>query len=387
MQAKIAFIKGVDRLIGSLLTYLLPAASVRSVGEIRRVLVIRPGGIGDAVLLVPMLLDLKELFPHARITVLAERRNCSAFRLTDAVDKLCCYDRAGDLRALFSSRYDVIIDTEQWHRLTAVLGRLLRPGLAVGFGTNGRQRLFTHVVDYSHDDYEADSFRRLLEPLGGKPRPGFVTPFLSVPSAAQERAGALLGEVADKPFVTVFPGASIPERRWGAANFRELVRTLHARRIPVVVIGGEEDRGEGEAILDGGLGLQLAGETSLVESAAIVARTRVLVSGDSGILHMGVGLGRATVSLFGPGIAAKWAPREGDHQTVSKGYDCSPCTRFGYTPRCPFAARCIRDITVAEVLAAMDEIWSQFVSGGSSATGVEKKLVAEKNIDNDRVNC
>jgi ADP-heptose:LPS heptosyltransferase len=378
MQAKIAFIKGLDRILGSLMAYLLPSARVRSVEEVRHILVIRPGGIGDAVLLVPMLLDLKELFPRARVTVLAERRNCAVFTLTDAVDELCCYDRAGDVRTLLTSRYDVIIDTEQWHRLTAVLGRLLRPALAVGFGTNGRRRLFTHVVGYSHDDYEADSFHRLLEPLRGKPRQGFVTPFLLVPPTAQERADALLGELAGQPFVTVFPGASIPERRWSAANFRELAQALHARRIPVVVIGGGEDRAEGEAIAAGGLGLQLAGMTTLVESAAVLARTTVLVSGDTGILHMGVGLGRTTVSLFGPGIALKWAPRGGRHRTVSKGNDCSPCTRFGYTPRCPFAARCIRDITVTEVLAAVTELWSQQTAVGSPSAGGEKNPTVDK---------
>ena len=113
---------------------------------------------------------------------------------------------------------------------------------------------------------------------------------------------------------------------------------------------------KGSAILISGM--VGTGKTSLAESAAIVSRTAVLISGDSGVLHIGVGLGRATVSLFGPGISEKWAPRGAHHRAISRGYDCSPCTRYGYTPRCLHAARCIRDITVAEVLTAVMELYT-----------------------------
>ena len=66
-------------------------------------LVIRPGGIGDAVLLVPALLALREGFPHAVITVLAERRNSAAFSLCGAVDKVLLYDKPLDFRGLFAA--------------------------------------------------------------------------------------------------------------------------------------------------------------------------------------------------------------------------------------------------------------------------------------------
>ncbi len=79
----------------------------------------------------------------------------------------------------------------------------------------------------------------------------------------------------------------------------------------------------------------------------------MLVSGDSGVLHIAVGLNKPTVSLFGPGIAAKWAPRGEKHIVLNHHLDCSPCTRFGYTPSCSHGARCIQDITVEEVFTAV----------------------------------
>lgn len=353
---KIKLIKFIDRVFGPLAAGTLPAPSRRPRPELRNVLFIRPGGIGDAVWLVPAILELKKRCPWVTVTVLAEKRNGAVFSLCPAISKVFLYDRPGDMFRVLAGRYDAVIDTEQWHRFSAVLTRLCRASITIGFATNERRRLFSHVVTYSHDTPEVESFYRLLEPLGIECQET-VPPFLAVPPAQAARAGELLGEIAAAPFVTLFPGASIPERRWGAANFRVLACALRERGIPLVVVGGPGDAAEGERIVADGLGLQLAGKTSLLETAAIVARTTVLVSGDSGILHLGVGLGRATVSLFGPGIARKWAPRGLRHIVVDKGFPCSPCTRFGYTPRCPSGGACIRAITPEEVVAAVERLW------------------------------
>ena len=73
---------------------------------------------------------------------------------------------------------------------------------------------------------------------------------------------------------------------------------------------------------------------------------RFLASPHPTILHLAVGLGIPTVSLFGPGIAAKWAPRGERHVVINLNLPCSPCTRFGTTPPCPIHARCIQEISV-----------------------------------------
>ncbi|MDH3999317.1 MAG: glycosyltransferase family 9 protein, partial [Desulfuromonadales bacterium] len=78
--------------------------------------------------------------------------------------------------------YDVVIDTEQWHRLTAVVTRLIRCKIRIGFATNERKKMFTHAVDYNREQAEADSFFRLFEPLGVLPAQEPVTPFLTIPA-------------------------------------------------------------------------------------------------------------------------------------------------------------------------------------------------------------
>lgn len=118
-----------------------------------------------------------------------------------------------------------------------------------------------------------------------------------------------------------------------------------------MVVGGPDDLEDGELIA-GTNGLNLAGKTTLVETAAVIARSSSAVSGDSGVLHLAVGLDVSTVSLFGPGIAAKWSPRGEKHVVLNHNISCSPCTKFGSTPPCPYGARCMKEITADELVEA-----------------------------------
>lgn len=347
-------LKKIDALVGSVLCHLLPGANCPGkLARPQRILFIRPGGIGDAVLLAPAIQALRAGFPGGRIDVLAEQRNAGVFSLCPEIDGLWHYDRPWELFDVLRQRYDVVIDTEQWHRLSAVVARLIRSHVKIGFSTNERRRMFSHVVNYRHDRYEMDSFLDLLALQGIAP-PSVQVPFLKVPAAATDGVSQFLRQLDGRPFVVLFPGASIAERRWGRTKFRELAAAIALRGRGVVVVGGPEDCEAGNFIVEGlAEGMSLAGKTTLAGSAAILARAQLLISGDSGVLHMAVGLGTPTVSFFGPGIATKWAPRGENHIVLNKEYACSPCTKFGTTPPCPCNARCINEISVAEVLAAI----------------------------------
>ena len=350
---KIDFLKAVDRLIGFLLTSFLPTVMVRPISIPRSIIIIRPGGIGDAVLLANHVRSLKHFYPYCHITVLAERRNSGVFPLITCVDDVLCYDRPRDLFRAINGCYDVVIDTEQWYRLSAVVARLIKSPIKIGFDTNNRRRMFTHGINYDKLAFEPESFLSLLEPLGIYSQVNIETAVLSVPPQSASLVNQLLQPLNAGSFIAIFPGASIPEKRWGADRFRRVAEMLSAFGIKIVVVGGKEDRQQGEIIAAGGLCLNLAGLTSLPETAAILQKSSLLLSGDSGVLHIAVGLGIPTVSLFGPGRANKWAPRGDRHLVINKKLPCSPCTTFGNTPRCPINAKCMSDITVDEVVNAV----------------------------------
>jgi len=354
-EFKIRFIKQIDSLVGKPITCLLSKPTLFPNVQVRSILIIRPGGIGDALLLTPAINLLRTTFSNASITVLAERRNAGAFSLVPAIDSLLLYDNYTDLLHLFGYKFDLIIDTEQWHRMSAVIARLIPSYIKIGFDTNERRNLFTHPVAYSHGDYEAQSFINLLKPLEISAEFDNLTPYLTIPETAFAEVGPLLGSLT-APYISIFPGASVKERRWGVEKFASLVQRIAASGVSSVIIGGKDDKDSAEAILGTGDGLNLAGRTSLAGTAAVIAGSRLLVSGDSGVLHIAAGIGIPSISFFGAGIAEKWAPRGDKHTVINRNLSCSPCTLFGTTPACNFKVRCLHEIDAEDVAAAIDAL-------------------------------
>jgi len=352
---RISFLKKLDAVVGPLCARLLATRSVGKqvdLASVRRVLFIRPGGIGDAVLLVPAINAFCAQYPLATVEILAEKRNAGVFELCPQVARVFCYDCWREWPRLFSRNYDLIIDTEQWYYLSAVIARLVRAPIRCGFATNSRQQLFTHTVAYSHRSYEVDSFISLLNNVSGEELIPPAAPYLHWHANVASSCAVLMRPIAGQAYAVLFAGASIPERRWSCVSFKKLAQLFNRQGVCVVVVGGREDAAIGAHIvadIDLLHGINLAGKTTLAETAAILAGAKLLVSGDSGVLHLAAGVGCPTVSLFGPGIEEKWAPRGDEHHVVNLGLPCSPCTRFGTTPKCYKHGQCIQDISVEMV--------------------------------------
>lgn len=352
---KISILKQIDSFLGPVLIPLarrtfLPRGGAR---PLERVLVIRPGGIGDAVLLIPAIRALKKKYPRAAVHVLAERRNAGVFLLCPDIERIFHYDRPMELMAAIRGRYDAVIDTEQWHRLSALVARVVRAPISLGFSTNERRGLFSHPSPYSHDDYEVDSFLHLVGSLGVDPVFDAEEPFLFVPEQIRTTADRLGGIFSGNQVVALSPGGTIEERRWGRGRFHAVAERLSAAGYGIAVIGGKADVAAGREIVKGiPDGVDLCGTLSLPESAAVIRRSAALIAGDSGVMHLGYAMGTKVVALFGPGIERKWAPRSSRVDVLNKHLPCSPCTKFGYTGRCPIDAECMKRITVEEVVEA-----------------------------------
>ncbi|MBI4745515.1 MAG: hypothetical protein HY786_02975 [Deltaproteobacteria bacterium] len=112
-MGKTVLLKLLDLLLG---TPLVHAARLivprKNVSEIHKILFIRPGGIGDAVLLIPAIKAIKTKYPDPQIDILAEKRNCGVFSICPEVRDINLYDRPKELWNAIRNEYDVVIDTE-----------------------------------------------------------------------------------------------------------------------------------------------------------------------------------------------------------------------------------------------------------------------------------
>ena len=363
---KLKFLRAVDRSVGRQLCRMVrPRASAIGTGgpispdDLQKILVVRPGGLGDAVLTYPMLRALRVHYPGASLDLLAESRNAGVYEIDKLATQIYRYDArpASVFRQLRDNAYDLVIDTEQYHALSAVFANGLAPKFLCGFESLGRSRLQTHSVAFAESTYEASSFLELANAVTGESATfDAERAFITVGESALAWADIELRAAAISKFVALTPGAGGRYRLWSPDRYAEVAQWLVSLGYAVVILGGADGTAAATRIADGlphDQYLNLAGKTTLAQTAAMLSRARLSVSADTGVMHLAYAVGTPTVSLFGPGLHEKWAPPGSDHRIVRKGIFCSPCTAQGRVPRCPRKIACMRDIGTGEVTAAI----------------------------------
>ena len=387
INRKLKLLQWADRLLGPYLSSRTkPKARALSHSDagrpvsrdaVRRLLVIRPGGLGDAVLCQPMLKAFREFYSAARIDLLVETRNAGVYGIDRMYDRIFCYDSnpVSVWRSLRQTDYDLIVDTEQYHHLSSYIANALRPKYFCGFDTLGRNRLQTHSIGYSEEEYEVCAFNRLAEAVIGEAVPFDVEqPFVTVNSNALDDEMSELMRARDRETVVIAPVAAGACKSWPAERYAEVARRLIEKNYFVILVGGTDAENAATIISTRNAAdnlLNLTGKTTLAQTAGILQNSRLLISADTGVMHLAYGVGTPTVALFGSGLHHKWAPPGQHHRIVRKGLSCSPCTRLGYTPPCPYDVACMKEINVTNVQTPIENLL------GWSGTSVEEFLADE----------
>jgi ADP-heptose:LPS heptosyltransferase len=293
------------------------------------VLVLRALGLGDFFTGLPALALLRRALPEQRIVLAAPRWLAPLVRLAGTVD-----------------------DQVHGHELEPLVDAPRHPALAIdlhGNGPESRRLLLDCVpqrlVAYGHDglqwrrdEHEVSRWCRLV--IEGLPLPA-ATPHPSVVGMVPEPAGAPV-----PAGVTVLHcGAKSAARRWPAERFAGLAILLKAQGHDVVITGGPAERALAVGIA-AAAGVPVCADLGVLELAALVARARLVVSGDTGVAHVATNYATPSVVLFGPVSPRIWGPPpDPRHQVVWHGTgDGDP---HGAVPD-----RALLSITVTEVVAA-----------------------------------
>ena len=336
-----------------------------ALGDPLRILIVRPGGMGDLVLLLPALQALQRQFPAAELTVVCEARNAPVIELTDLRITPMLYDRAplACARALRRMHFDAVVDTEQFHHFSALFAIATGAPMRIGFNINPRRNpLYTHLVPYAVDGHETDQFLRLLAPLGIRGATATVAGALPrVPHELPEALQALPRTDA-QPLIVLHPATGNRYKDWGAAPFAGLVEALIRQYDACcVVLGNHNDAAACRALAAAvppahrERVLSLAGAIALRDAAAIINAARLFVGLDSGLAHIAAACGVPSVILYGATDPDKWASPDGSCRVVRRRVPCAPCAIFGYHKPCNTVA-CIRGITTDDVLGAVETV-------------------------------
>jgi len=351
----IKLIKCVDWAAGTIIAFFLRSRknnAVKANKTIRTVLIIRPGGIGDALFILPILKFLKSADPHLDLDILCENRNRAVFKnQKNLFRKIFEYNHWSHVKSVLENQYDLVIDTEQWHYLSAILAYRVKAALRAGYNTRPlRKKLFEIPVNYKTDEYELENFRNIFEQAWGRPIPK-QTLENSFDIPHEELAWASGQFTQD--FVTLYIGASIPVRRLTTPQCIRIIQGALKKGYRIALIGGKDVIDAGAKIVNNYPDPKVRnfiGQTTFLQTAALIKSSRLFIGTDSGIMHLSCAVGTPTVALFGPGQLKKWAPQNSKHRVVTENVWCSPCTRFGYTvPVCRGQYQCMRTLNLDHI--------------------------------------
>ena len=342
----------------------------------RRLLVVKVFGMGDSILIRSIIGMLRERHPEMEIGVLvgpATREVMTvgeSFRVHQYVPrKLSTWSALQILKDIRSCHYDTILNCEQRSLAGSAFLSLIGAAYHIGFipiSDTPKGRFLTHAMRFRDDQSVWQSFIRLARLIDSSIPQMFLPTSPKLSEEVEEWACDWWNEhVGSGPAPTIALHVGSQDRefsRWPVRRFVELAERarIHNRNLSVMLTGTAPERELIDAFISmySGHAIDASDPGSLMRTAALLKRCNLLVSNDTGIMHLGAALGVPTVGLFGPNSPRYWAP-VGPRATYV--YDtkvpCSPCLNL-YADRWPLGCshpekgRCMLDITVDSVMMA-----------------------------------
>lgn len=327
---------------------------------VRRILIVKPSSLGDIVQALPVAMTLRRQFPSSSIWWLANRNYIDLLRLVPVINKIIPFERERwwDLiglikffRNIRKFNFDMVLDLQGLFRSGFITG-FSRAPLRIGFGkaspvrgkaSNGA-REFSQIF-YNNRIYtdKRHAQERYLALAGGKEE----VVRLNMPR------DTIWGDT-DKVRIIINPGARWNTKRWYSNRYAELIDELDRRYdARIILIGDKDDMDVANNIANQITSpiTNLSGKTTLVELAAVLNRCDILITNDSGPMHLANLLGRPVVAIFGPTDPNKTGPAGEKNKILKTNIPCSPC----FKKNCK-ALLCMDEIGVRDVLAAVEDV-------------------------------
>jgi len=372
----IAKTKKADTLLGKLLFPFFSLSRKRPLDRNpKTILLIQLWGIGETILVLPALKALRALFPNASISMLCTDRNKEVFFQNPSLNNILVIEPSlgGVVRFLRKQRrsYDLAIDFEEYLNIATLIAFIAGKS-SLGFATHRRGRLYDKAIPYDAEQHCAETFLDLVRTFHRIPKIRELERLKYSPKDT-EQAEEMIDRhrLTGKRIIVLAPSVaeSSKSRMWPKGRFQKLTeRLLGLKRYPVVFIGGPDDK-EAVAAIAGPFGnrvVDLSGSMDLRTLFAFVERSSLMISNDSGPMHIAAAQGIPTIGLFGPNTPVRFRPMGNNKVMFYRPESCgfSPCINVheGKVPDCLFAKnipdyqKCMKAISVDEVFRAAEQL-------------------------------
>jgi lipopolysaccharide heptosyltransferase I len=330
--------------------------------DYRHILLIKPSSLGDIVHAMPTCAAIRRAYPKARLTWLAKRQ------WTGLVERIDGVDRVWPLRStatgwlsqvppLRAEHFDLVLDLQGLFR-SAAIGRLSGAPLFVGFanGREGSPWFYSRRVPVPELEMHAVDRYLLLAKAVGAGEPGAPEFRFRIPKTDHEEVELLLSRSGVKPgtsWVALNVSARWPTKRWPAESFAEVADRLQQDGYgAVVIIGGPEERADVATVsaMMKTPAIDLTGATTVGLLPALLSKASMLITNDSGPMHIAAAVGTPVVALFGPTSAVRTGPYGAGHEVLTGNVPCRPC--FSRTCHNTLPLECLRTVSPQQVLTA-----------------------------------
>jgi heptosyltransferase-1 len=370
--------------------------------EFQRILLIKPSALGDVIHTLPVLAKLRKRYPAARIDWLLTPGIAELIGRHPAISNVLLFDRQGFNRLskapaaalgvtrlvndLHKAQYDLVIDLHGQLR-SAFFTLSTGAGVRIGFdrprsGNRGNARnipeetyrhcwtgaregawmAYTHRIRLSTlEEHAVDRYLRIAPMLGLDDGPAeFHVP---LPEGAEEEAREILArhDLLNRPLAMLFPGTIWETKHWRVEGYAEVARYLMKSGRGVILAGSSKERARCRAVADGAPGaVDLSGQTSVTQLAALIRLSQICVTNDSGPMHLAVALDRPVVSVFGPTDPVWIGPYRRPEAVVrALGLACAPCY-LRVLSKCAHEHACMNRVTGADVIERIERLIAKF---------------------------
>jgi heptosyltransferase III len=338
----------------------------------RRLLIIKLAAAGDTVLLTSVIRSLRQAYPTAELHWLISSINRGLAETVPGIDRLILWSGKSPLallrlaHSLRNAHYDAVIDFEQWARGTALLTAATGAPIRIGFDTPGQFRTKPYTLTYKKEfkEHESRDFAALAARLG--PLPNDYAPFLLETEAGKREAALVLPpvRVQGRRRVLLHPGCGSDgrPREWPLTNYAVLGHWL--LKLPggveLYLSGGPEETDKTRRLrkLLNGEAVNLGGRVSWQGLVSVVAAMDLVVSGNTGVMHVAAALGKDQVAFHGPTNPALWGPLNPRARVLSSSCPQCPCLRLGYEYHTRDGS-CMARIDVEDAKAAVTALFDK----------------------------
>ena len=330
--------------------------------DYRHILLIKPSSLGDIVHAMPVCAAIRRAYPKARLTWLVKRQWAGLVERIDGVDRVwpvkpTIMGWLSQVPALRTERFDLVVDLQGLFR-SAAIGWLGGSPLLVGFanGREGSPWFYSRRVPVPQLEMHAVDRYLLVAKAVGAVEAGTPEFSFCIPQTDYDEVDRLLSRSGVTPgtrWVAMNVSARWPTKRWSAASFAEVADRLQQEDCgAVVIIGGPDERTDVAAVI-GRMktpAIDLAGATTVGLLPALLSRASLLITNDSGPMHIAAAVGTPVVALFGPTSAARTGPYGVGHDVLTGKVPCSPC--FSRTCHNSLPLECLKMVSPEQVLSA-----------------------------------